>query len=210
MTESDEINEPAQTRRRKPARGRLTALLVAVLMAATATVAFSAGSVSAQTADDNGDASQQQADDGVDDPDGDGTCDRDGSHRDGKPWRLGASDTLTEVLGIDAETLRTKLKDGSTLADIAAEQGVEASDVVDALVTAITERAAEHDREIDAEELTTKIAALVNGEKPERPEGAEGRKGRGGHHRGGFGNWGRWGAHAHSGTAAPSGSATAA
>ena len=207
MTESDEINEPAQTRRRKPARGRLTALLVAVLMAATATVAFSAGSVSAQTADDNGDASQQQADDGVDDPDGDGTCDRDGAHRGDKPWRLGASDTLTEVLGIDAETLRTKLKDGSTLADIAAEQGVEASDVVDALVTAIAERAAEHDREIDAEELTTKITALVNGEKPERPEGAEGR---GGHRRGGFGNWGRWGAHAHSGTDAPSGSATAA
>ncbi len=208
MIEHGEIDEPSQTWRRKPARGRVMALLVAVLMAATAIVAFSAGSASAQTADDNGDASQQQADDGADDSDGDGTCDRDGSHRGGKPWRLGASDTLTEVLGIDAETLRDKLKAGSTLADIAAEQGVEASDVVDALITAITERAAENDREIDTDALTTKITAFVNGEKPERPEGDGERRGRhGGRH---FGGKIGWGGHAHTGTAGTSASTTAA
>ena len=191
MTEPGEINEPAQASRRKPARGRLAALLVALLVAAAAVVAFSASNASAQTANDNVEASYQQAGDGVDDSDGDGTCDRDGSHRGGKPWRLGASGTLTEVLGIDAETLRTELKDGSTLADIAAEQGFEASDVVDALVTAITERAAEHDREIDAEELRTKITALVNGEKPERPQGDGERRGRrGGRHFGGKGHFG--------------------
>ena len=187
MTEPSEINGPSPIPRRKFARSRLAALLVAVLVAATAAVAFTAGSASAQTAD----ADQQQADESTDDSGDDGTCDRDGAHRGGKHWRAGMSDTLTEVLGIDAETLRTKLKDGSTLADIAAEQGVEASDVVDALVTAITERAAEHDRKIDAEELRTKITALVNGEKPERPEGDGERRGRhGGRHIGGKGHVG--------------------
>lgn len=211
MDTSRDMNEPSQMLRRTPARSRIAALLVAVLVAAAAAVAFSAGSASAQTASENGDDIQQQTDDSTDDSDDDdGTCDRDGTHRGGKFGQFGASNTLTELFGIDAETLSDKLKDGSTLADIAAEEDVDVSDVVDALVTAFSERAAEHDREIDAEELRTKITALVNGEKHERPEGAEGRKGRGGHHRGGFANWGRWSAHAHAGTAAPSASATAA
>ena len=187
MIEPSEINGSSPIPRRKSARSRLAALLVAVLVAATAAVAFTAGSASAQTAD----ADQQQADESTDDSGDDGTCDRDGAHRGGKTWRLGSSDTLTEVLGIDAESLRDKLKTGSTLADIAAEQGVAVADVVDALVTAITERAAEHDREIDTDELTTKITALVNGEKPERPEGDGERRGRhGGRHFGGKGHFG--------------------
>jgi len=168
MTDIGEFDESMRTPRRKATRGRLIALLMALLLAATAMMAFSAGSASAQTQNDNGDSNQQQADDDADDSGG--TCDRHGTRRGGGHWRVGASDTLTGVLGIDAEALRAKLKDGSTLADIAAEQGVAVSDVVDALVTAVTDRAAEHDREIDVYAVTERITAWVNGEKPEQAE----------------------------------------
>lgn len=192
MTDSGEISEPIEARRDRPLRNRWLALLVTALLAATAVVAFSAGSASAQTQNDNGDAGQQLAGstdtDNSDDTDGsDGTCDKGGTRRGGKLGRFGMGGTLTELLGIDAKTLRQQLKDGSTLADIAASQGVEVSDVVDALVTAISEKAAEHDREIDTDELTTRVTALVNGE---RPEGEERRHGHRGLHRGGKGIFG--------------------
>lgn len=192
MTDIGEFDESMRTPRRKATRGRLIALLMALLLAATAMVAFSAGSASAQTQNDNGDSNQQQADDtaaeGTDESDGsDDACDRDGTRRGTKLGRFGMGDTLTEVLGIDAETLREKLKEGSTLADIAAEQGVEVADVVEALVTAISEKAAEHDREIDTERLTAMITAFVNGE---RPEGDDRRHGRRGLHHGGKGIFG--------------------
>lgn len=186
MTDSGEINEPIEARRDRPLRIRWLALLVTALLAATAVVAFSAGSASAQTQNDGSDSSQQQADGTTTDD----TCDSDGTRLGGKLGRFGMGDTLTELLGIDAETLRIKLKGGSTLADIATEQGVEVSDVVDALVTAVSEKADEHDREIDTDELTDRVAALVNGDRPERPEGEHGRHGRRGLHRGGKGIFG--------------------
>ena len=205
MTDSGEINEPIELRRDRPLRNRWLALLVAALIAATAIVAFSAGSASAQTQNDSGDSNQQQAGDitsedshGADDSDG--TCDRGGSHRGSGLGRFGMGETLTEVLGIEAETLWEKLREGSTLADIAAEQGVVVSHVVDALATAVSEKAAEHDREIDTDELTAKITAFVNGEWPERPERSAGWHGRrGGKHQGGMGpgRLGRWGGHGH-------------
>lgn len=177
MTDSGEIDGSSETPKHRPRRNRWLAFLVTALFAATAVVAFSAGSASAQTQNDGSDASQQHAE-GTAADDTDGTCDRDGTRRGAKLGRFGMGDTLTELLGIDAETLREKLKGGSTLADIAAEQGVDVTDVVNALVTAISEKAAEHDREIDTDELTVKVTAFVNGERPERPEGAEGRNGR--------------------------------
>lgn len=217
MTHSGEINEPNTTPRREPRRSRLLALLVAVLLAATATVAFTAGSASAQTQKDNGDANQQQTDDSTTDDstiddgasddgasdDGDGSCDRDGTHRGGRLGRSGLHDTLTQVLGIDAATLREQLKGGSTLADIATEQGIEVSDVVDALVTAISNQAAERDREIDTDELSERITAFVNGERPERGEGGHDRRGGRGHAGKGSFGIGRWGGHSHSNADAP-------
>ncbi|WP_420446590.1 hypothetical protein [Candidatus Poriferisodalis sp.] len=207
MAESNEITPKSELGHRRPERGRLLAVLLAALLAAVVAISFTASSASAQTENTDGGTDEQQADDGSNDDgsgedDSDSTCDHDGSHHGGKHWRLGMSDTLTEVLGIDTETLRTKLQEGSSLADIAAEQEVEVSDVVDALVTAISERAAERDREIDADELTTRITAFVNGERPERPKGEDGRRGRRGLHRGGIDGLGRWGGHAHSDTAA--------
>ena len=179
MTDTGEIDEPTEIPRRRLGRSRWLVPLAALLLAATAVVAFGAGSASAQTQNDNGDAGQQHADDtGADEDNSEGTCDPDGTRRGGKLGRFGMGDTLIELLGIDAEALRTKLKDGLTLADIAAEQGVAVSDMIDALVTAVTDRAAEHDREIDVDAVTERITARVNGEKPERPEGLpdEGRR----------------------------------
>ena len=226
MAESNEITPQSEMDQRKPKRGRLLTVLLAALLAAVAAISFSVGSASAQTEDTDGGADQQQSDEDVDenadensqensdedtaDPDdgddSDDDCDHDGTHRGGKHWRFGTADALTEVLGIDAETLRTKLKEGSTLADIAAEQGVEVSDVVDALVTVITDRAAEHDRDVDADELTAKITAMVNGEQPERSEDPNS----GQRHRGGFLGKGRWGSHTHTEGTSSTASTTAA
>lgn len=186
MTES---GEPTDAPRRKSGRSRALALLAALLLAATAVVAFGAGSASAQTQNDNGNADQQQADDGANDDgsdDSDGTCDKNGARRGGKLGRFGMGDPLTELLDTDAETLREQLKSGSTLADIAAAQGVDVSEVIDALVTAITDTAAEHDREVDVDAVTERVTAFVNGERPERPDDDEDRRGRRGLYRGGF------------------------
>lgn len=185
MTESSEADEPTDAPRCKSGRGRALALLAALLLAATAVVAFGAGSASAQTQNDNGNADQQQADDSAND-DSDGTCDKNGARRGGKLGRFGMGDTLTELLDTDAETLREQLKSGSTLADIAAAQGVDVSEVIYALVTAITDTAAEHDREIDVDAVTERITAFVSGERPERPDDDDDRRGRSGLHRGGF------------------------
>ena len=180
MTDTGEIDESTETPRRGLGRSRLLVPLAALLLTATAVVAFGAGSASAQTHDGSGDAGQQQADGAASDDtdDAEGTCDKDSKRRGGKLGRFGMAGTLTELLGIDAETLREQLEDGSTLAEIAAEQGIAVSDVIDALVTAVTDKAAEHDREIDVDAVTERITARVNGEKPERPEGLpdEGRR----------------------------------
>jgi uncharacterized protein YidB (DUF937 family) len=49
-------------------------------------------------------------------------------------------DAAAEALGMSAQDLRSALQRGSTLADVAQEQGVETSALVDALVTAAQER----------------------------------------------------------------------
>ncbi len=184
MTDTGEIDESTETPRRRCGRSRLLALLAALLLAATAVVAFGAGSASAQTQNGSGDADQQQADDSSDEADG--TCDKDGARRGGKLGRFGMGDSLTEVLGLDAESLREQLKGGSTLADVAAAQGVDVSEVIDALVTAISDKAAEHDREVDVDAVTERVTAFVNGERPEPPDDDDDRRGRRGLHRGGF------------------------
>ena len=49
-------------------------------------------------------------------------------------------DAAAEALGLTAEELREALADGSTLAEVAEEQGVKPTELVDALVAAETER----------------------------------------------------------------------
>jgi hypothetical protein len=87
------------------------------------------------------------------------------------------SEALTELLGIDAETLHTQLHDGSTLAEIAQAQGVEVQQVIDTLVAEATERinGAVADGRIDQAEadeklaeLTDRITDMVNNGRPDR------------------------------------------
>ncbi|MDH4146582.1 MAG: hypothetical protein OEY23_15595 [Acidimicrobiia bacterium] len=86
-----------------------------------------------------------------------------------------AIETLTSVLGVDANALRQAMMDGKSIADLAAEQGVDVQAVVDALVT----EAANHIDEavtagrLTADEAATKkadlaqrITARVNGDGP--------------------------------------------
>lgn len=89
------------------------------------------------------------------------------------PGRLEAVEELTDLLGLEAAEIAEALRSGDSLADIAAAQGVDAGDVVDALV----ERAAERIDEAVAEgrideadaadrlaEVTERITAMVDGD----------------------------------------------
>lgn len=89
--------------------------------------------------------------------------------------RLFGSETVTGVLGLDADQIRERVRDGASLADIAGEQGVDPEVLVTALVAEATERLDEAvaDGRLDAEraaerveELQERIADLVNGERP--------------------------------------------
>jgi hypothetical protein len=86
---------------------------------------------------------------------------------------------LTELLGIDAETLRAELRDGATLAEVATAQGVEAQTLIDTLVDTATAHIDEAvaDGRIDAAEaeeakatLVERVTDRVNGVRPDRPE----------------------------------------
>ena len=116
-----------------------------------------------------------------------------------------ATAEIAEILGVTDDELKTALADGKSIADVAAEQGVEVQEVIDAIVTATTERvnAAVEAGRIDqdradeildnAEERATEF---VNSDR----ERANGGHGRGGHGRGGHGRGerGRMGGHGHS------------
>jgi lambda repressor-like predicted transcriptional regulator len=87
--------------------------------------------------------------------------------------RIGGLDAAAEALGLTTDELRTALHDGSTLAELAADKGVD----VDTLITTMVASAVEqldaavaagdideaHATEIKAN-LTERITAMVNGE----------------------------------------------
>lgn len=64
-------------------------------------------------------------------------------------------ETAAEVLGTSVDELRDALQDGSSLADVAAAEGVETSALVDALVAAAQERLADH---VEAGDVTQEQA----------------------------------------------------
>lgn len=84
--------------------------------------------------------------------------------------------TAAEVLGMTAEELRAELQAGKSIADVAAEKGVDKQKVIDALVAAASARIDEMKAQ-----LPDRMADLV-----ER-DGPVGRPGGPGHHRGGPG-----------------------
>jgi polyhydroxyalkanoate synthesis regulator phasin len=98
-----------------------------------------------------------------------------GEHGERGPGKFGRSEVVTDLLGIDAATLRAELQAGSTLADVATAQGVSVDVLVDAIVDQMQERvdAAVEAGKITADEAAEKLAeaearvtAKVNGEAP--------------------------------------------
>jgi hypothetical protein len=100
---------------------------------------------------------------------------------------FGMSSTLPDLLGVDATELRTQLRAGGTVAELAEANGVAVDDLISTLVAEATERleAAVTDGKITQEqadtaltEMTQHVTDMVNGEAP---------LGRGGFGPGGFG-----------------------
>jgi len=113
-----------------------------------------------------------------------------GDHGQGRP----NLDNLATVLGTDANTLGQELRSGQSLADIAAANGVDTQDVVDAIVSQMDERiqAGVDAGKIDqtkADEMLanaeTHAQDIVDGTAT--PGGPRGHRGPGGHNGPGFG-----------------------
>jgi polyhydroxyalkanoate synthesis regulator phasin len=84
-------------------------------------------------------------------------------HRGGRDLAA-RSEVVTDLLGIDAETLRAELVAGSTLAEVAVANGVSSDDLVAALVAEAEERIAEHVEEgsLTEEEAAAKLADITD------------------------------------------------
>jgi hypothetical protein len=87
-------------------------------------------------------------------------CDR-GRHHHPRPG-LGAA---AEALGLEVEELRTRLRGGATIAEVAADEGVEVQTVIDAMVARATEAL---DRAVANEKLSPERADTVKAELPDR------------------------------------------
>ena len=96
--------------------------------------------------------------------DGEETEDGEGRSRRGQR-RAARLATVAEVLGIEADDLRTELQDGATVADVAEANGVDVDDVVDALIANVEERLAE---KVEAGDITEEEAAEKLESKTER------------------------------------------
>lgn len=89
------------------------------------------------------------------------------------PGKFARSEVLADLLGLDADDLRGQLRSGSTLAEIAAANGVDSDTLVEALVAQAVERidaavAAERITEDQAADkladIETRIADKINGD----------------------------------------------
>ncbi len=89
-------------------------------------------------------------------------------------------EAAAEAIGISVGDLRTALRDGSTVAEVAAAHDVDVDAVIEALVADATARIDEAvaDGRLDADRaeelkanLDERITAHVNGERPEAPDG---------------------------------------
>lgn len=98
--------------------------------------------------------------------------------------KRGASlEPAADALGLTVDELREQLRDGTTVADLAAARGVDVQAVVDAIVADRQARVAE---KVAAGEITqeradeiladaeSRATAFVNGERPERGPGSRG------------------------------------
>ncbi|MEM7337952.1 MAG: hypothetical protein AAF467_04835 [Actinomycetota bacterium] len=117
--------------------------------------------------------------------------------RKGRGNRGARSEAVADLIGVDVDTLREGREAGMTLAEIAAENGVDTDTLVAGLVDLASERMAEAVEagridQADADEkladATERITELVNAEPGERGEGRGHHGPRG--HKGGFGGLG--------------------
>lgn len=83
---------------------------------------------------------------------------RHGRHGGGQ--RMASAETLSDVLGVDVETLRAEFAAGKSIADIAGEQGVAIETVVDALLADLESHLDEHiaDGSLTEDEAAEKLA----------------------------------------------------
>ena len=94
----------------------------------------------------------------------------------------GASEAVAALLGLEGEEIRDALRAGSTLAEVAAEQGVEldelVSTIVDDIETHLSEREGGLPEDFDVDTLTERVTERVTSEAPEgRPHGPGDRRG---------------------------------
>ncbi len=97
-------------------------------------------------------------------------------------------ETAAETLGMSVADLRTALRDGQTLAEVAEAQGVEVQTLIDALVAEVKEHLDEHvaDGDMTQEEADEKLAEAteritdrvnnggpLRGDRPDEPAGDE-------------------------------------
>ena len=84
---------------------------------------------------------------------------------------------LAGLLGIDVDTLRSELGSGKTVAEIAAEQGVDVQTVIDSLVAEVAEhldlsvengRLTQEEADAKLAEATERITDFVNNGRPNR------------------------------------------
>jgi len=116
---------------------------------------------------------------------------RDGEHGKGGPGGPKA-EVLAQALGMTTDELHTALESGKTIAQVAADQGVDVQVVIDALTAGMTNHINEEvangeltQEEADAKlaDLSTHIADMVNNPRPaEGPGGPGGERGPGGEH----------------------------
>jgi polyhydroxyalkanoate synthesis regulator phasin len=145
---------------------------------------------------DDGTITQEQAD-AVEDALAQARPDHGPGHP-GAPFAFGRLSTIAESLGMDVDDLRSELRDGRTVAEVADDQGVDVQDVVDDIVAAQQERVdqavADGDLTQDeADEIMAgaedRVTAFVNGEAPDPEDMPDLGDGRPGPRWGGPGQW---------------------
>ncbi|MFB5677970.1 hypothetical protein ACE3NQ_12260 [Paenibacillus terreus] len=95
---------------------------------------------------------------------------------------FGDSEELADLFGLTTDELKAAIKEGSSLANIAEEQNVDVDDVIDLLVSSMTEKLnaqleegklTDEQYEARKTELENRVTQMVNGEHPEKPAKAE-------------------------------------
>src|SRR5262249_26781471 len=86
-------------------------------------------------------------------------------------------EVLANLLGIDVDTLRSDLRDGKTIAQIASDQGVDVQTVIDSLVSEVKShldlsvqngRLTQDEADAQLDKITQRITDFVNNGFPQR------------------------------------------